>query len=28
VAEHRKKGWQAAPRVDLQPFEHPSNTRG
>ena len=28
VAEHRKKGWQPAPRVDLTRFEHQSNTRG
>lgn len=28
VAEHRKKGWQPAPRVDLMKFEHQSNTRG
>ena len=28
VAEHRKKGWQPAPRVDLIQFEHQSNTRG
>lgn len=28
VAEHRKKGWQPAPRVDLTTFEHQSNTRG
>jgi 7-cyano-7-deazaguanine reductase len=28
VAEHRKKGWQPAPRVDLMQFEHQSNTRG
>jgi 7-cyano-7-deazaguanine reductase len=28
VAEHRKKGWQPAPRVDLTQFDHNSNTRG
>ena len=28
VAEHRKKGWQPAARVDLTQFEHQSNTRG
>ena len=28
VAEHRKKGWQAAPRVDLGQFENQSNVRG
>ena len=28
VAEHRKKGWQAAPRVDLGQFERQSNVRG
>ena len=28
VAEHRKEGWQPAPRVDLAQFEHQSNTRG
>ena len=28
VAEHRKKGWQAAPRVDLGQFESQSNMRG
>ena len=28
VAEHRKKGWQAAPRVDLGQFESQSNVRG
>lgn len=27
VAEHRKKGWQPAPRVDLTQFEHQSNIR-
>lgn len=28
VAEHRKKGWKPAPRVDLSRFEGQSNTRG
>ena len=28
VAEHRKKGWKPAPRVDLSQFESQSNTRG
>ena len=28
VAEHCKKGWAPAPRVDLMQFEHQSNTRG
>jgi 7-cyano-7-deazaguanine reductase len=28
VAEHRKSGWQPAPRVDLTQFEMQSNTRG
>ena len=28
VAEHRKTGWQPAPRVDLTTFEANSNTRG
>ena len=28
VAEHRKAGWQALPRVDLMQFESQSNTRG
>ena len=28
VAEHRKKGWQAAPRVDFGQFESQSNMRG
>ena len=28
VAEHRKKGWQAAPRVDLSQFDGQSNVRG
>ncbi len=28
VAEHRKKGWTPAPRVDLAGFETQSNTRG
>ena len=28
VAEHRKKGWQAPPRVDLGQFESQSNVRG
>ncbi len=28
VAEYRKKGWQAAPRVDLGQFESQSNMRG
>jgi 7-cyano-7-deazaguanine reductase len=28
VAEHRKAGWQPAPRVDLTQFETQSNTRG
>lgn len=27
VVEHRKKGWKAAPRVDLAEFEAQSNTR-
>jgi 7-cyano-7-deazaguanine reductase len=27
VAEHRKKGWKPAPRVDLTQFEQQSNTR-
>ena len=27
VAEHRKKGWKAAPRVDLVEFGEQSNTR-
>ncbi len=27
VAEHRKKGWQPAPRVELLSFETQSNTR-
>ena len=28
VAEHRKPGWQPAPRVDLSQFDTNSNTRG
>lgn len=28
VVEHRKKGWKAAPRVDLTAFPADSNTRG
>ena len=28
VAEHRKKNWKPAPRVDLQQFDSQSNTRG
>ncbi|MBI5898169.1 MAG: NADPH-dependent 7-cyano-7-deazaguanine reductase QueF [Rhodocyclales bacterium] len=28
VAEHRKKGWQPAPRVELAEFPASSNTRG
>ena len=28
VAEHRKPGWQPAPRVDLSSFDSESNTRG
>ena len=28
VAEHRKKGWKPAPRVDLTQFDSQSNTRG
>jgi len=28
VAEHRKKGWKPAPRVDLTEFESESGTRG
>ena len=28
VAEHRKEGWQPAPRVDLSHFDSESNTRG
>ncbi|HZV55246.1 MAG TPA: preQ(1) synthase [Rhodocyclaceae bacterium] len=28
VAEHRKKGWKPAARVDLAEFPLPSNTRG
>ena len=28
VAEHRKAGWQPAPRVDLSSFDSESNTRG
>ena len=28
VAEHRKKGWQPAPRVELAGFAPQSNTRG
>jgi Enzyme related to GTP cyclohydrolase I len=28
VAEHRKAGWQPAPRVELTQFETQSNTRG
>lgn len=28
VAEHRKEGWQAQPRVDLLTFESNSNIRG
>ena len=28
VAEHRKKGWKPAPRVDLAEFPASSNTRG
>lgn len=28
VAEHRKPGWQPAPRVDLSSFDSDSNTRG
>jgi 7-cyano-7-deazaguanine reductase len=28
VAEHRKPGWQPAPRVDLAQFDTQSNTRG
>ena len=28
VAEHRKKGWKPAPRVDLSTFESESGTRG
>jgi len=28
VAEHRKPGWQPAPRVELASFASQSNTRG
>ena len=28
VAEHRKKGWQPAPRVKLADFDNEANTRG
>ena len=28
VAEHRKKTWKPAPRVDLTAFDSNSNTRG
>ena len=28
VAEHRKPGWQPAPRVELTQFEHQHNIRG
>ena len=28
VAEHRKKGWKPAARIDLAAFEHESNLRG
>jgi len=28
VAEHRKKGWKAQPRIDLDAFPQQSNTRG
>ncbi len=28
VAEHRKPGWQPAPRVELSSFDSESNTRG
>src|SRR4051812_9701163 len=28
VVEHRKKGWKALPRVDLESFSQESNTRG
>ena len=28
VAEHRKHGWEPAPRVDIAQFEPQSNTRG
>ena len=28
IAEHRKKGWQPAPRVELAEFPAQSNTRG
>lgn len=28
VAEHRKKGWKPAPRIDLAEFSEESNTRG
>jgi 7-cyano-7-deazaguanine reductase len=28
VAEHRKKGWKRAPRVDLSQFEKQANNRG
>lgn len=28
VAEHRKKGWKPAPRIDLAEFAEESNTRG
>ncbi len=28
VAEHRKPGWEPAPRVELTAFAHQSNTRG
>jgi len=28
VAEHRKKGWKPAPRVDLTQFESESAVRG
>lgn len=28
VAEHRKTGWQPAPKVDLSQFDQQSNTRG
>jgi 7-cyano-7-deazaguanine reductase len=28
VAEHRKKGWKPAPRVDLAQFESESAVRG
>jgi 7-cyano-7-deazaguanine reductase len=28
IAEHRKKGWKPAPKVDLAQFDTQSNTRG